>query len=102
MTALARPRWEDFDYELHNDNPMGWFGDGWTVAERTGDAQGMSWYIDESRMLHLGVEEEDKLRAKGSGETNSGQGEVKEASKIAEDSVEMDGVAREAGGVIEG
>ena len=71
---------------------MGWFGDGWTVAERTGDPQGMSWYIDGGRMTHLGVEEEDEMRREGWG------GEKPAGKKVdAESNVEMDGVARSAG-----
>ena len=33
MEVLRHPRWEDFDYKYLNDNPMGWFGDGWTANE---------------------------------------------------------------------
>lgn len=34
MEIFENPRWEDFDYKYVNDNPMGWFGDGWTENER--------------------------------------------------------------------
>ena len=34
MKVFANPRWEDFDYEYVNDNPTGWFGDGWTENEK--------------------------------------------------------------------
>lgn len=34
MEALAHPRWEDFDYTYVNENPFGWFGNGWTENER--------------------------------------------------------------------
>lgn len=34
MTALAHPRWEDFNYVYVDDNPFGWLGDGWTENEK--------------------------------------------------------------------
>lgn len=34
MEALAHPRWEDFNYTYIKRNPLGWFGNGWTVNER--------------------------------------------------------------------
>jgi hypothetical protein len=34
MKVLQHPRWEDFTYEYIHENPMGWFGDGWTANER--------------------------------------------------------------------
>lgn len=34
MKTMAHPRWEDYEYEYVNDNPNGWFGDGWTENEK--------------------------------------------------------------------
>jgi len=34
MKVLAHPRWEDYDYEYVNNNPTGWFGDGWVEKEK--------------------------------------------------------------------
>lgn len=34
IKVFANPRWEDFEYEYVNDNPTGWFGDGWTENEK--------------------------------------------------------------------
>ncbi|KAJ5698972.1 hypothetical protein N7462_000977 [Penicillium macrosclerotiorum] len=34
MKVFSNPRWEDFEYEYVNDNPSGWFGDGWTENEK--------------------------------------------------------------------
>ncbi|KAJ5657541.1 uncharacterized protein N7484_001190 [Penicillium longicatenatum] len=34
MKVFSNPRWEDFEYEYLNDNPMGWIGDGWTENEK--------------------------------------------------------------------
>ena len=58
VKALERPRWEDFDYTPGDSNPFGWFGDGWTVAERTEDYQGLTYYIDATKFLHKTLSEE--------------------------------------------
>ena len=34
LNAMANPRWEDYEYEYVNDNPVGWLGDGWTENEK--------------------------------------------------------------------
>ncbi|KAJ5946109.1 hypothetical protein N7454_002948 [Penicillium verhagenii] len=34
MKVFSNPRWEDFEYEYLNENPMGWLGDGWTENEK--------------------------------------------------------------------
>ena len=34
VKALAKPRWEDFEYTYTNENQFGWFGDGWTRGDR--------------------------------------------------------------------
>ncbi|KAJ5484846.1 hypothetical protein N7539_004834 [Penicillium diatomitis] len=34
IEVVASPRWEDFDIEYVNNNPMSWFGDGWTQNEK--------------------------------------------------------------------
>ncbi|EWC48772.1 hypothetical protein DRE_00077 [Drechslerella stenobrocha 248] len=31
--VLSNPRWEDWQYEYLNDNPYGWLGNGWTMAD---------------------------------------------------------------------
>ena len=46
--ALKFPRWEDFTYELKDEesSPMGWLGDGWSVLDRgRGD---VAFYLDEA------------------------------------------------------
>ena len=60
VRALERVRWEDFEMTLCGENEMGWLGDGWTVADRRGDQQGLSWYLDGMRFTHLSLEEEQK------------------------------------------
>ncbi|KAJ5560246.1 hypothetical protein N7513_002645 [Penicillium frequentans] len=34
MKVFSNPRWEDFEYDYLNENPMGWIGDGWTENEK--------------------------------------------------------------------
>lgn len=48
MQVLSNPRWEDFDYEYINDNPLGWFGDGWTQNEKNGTIN--VDYLDEDQI----------------------------------------------------
>lgn len=52
MKALAAPRFEDFDMEVYDGNPFGWFGNGWAVAEKEKDAEGLSWYLNGSKFVH--------------------------------------------------
>ena len=51
IRALERVRWEDFEYEYKDGNEFGWFGDGWAAAERTGDVEGLSWYINDTHFV---------------------------------------------------
>lgn len=52
VKALEKVRWEDYELKSFGKNEFGWFGDGWSVAERTGDDEGMSWYLNGIRLLH--------------------------------------------------
>lgn len=52
VKALEKVRWEDYILKGVDENPFGWFGDGWSVAERDGDEEGMCWYLNGTRMLH--------------------------------------------------
>lgn len=51
MIALENTRWEDFDYtyldEL-NGNPMGWLGNGYTVADYNGSSR--TAYLDKANI----------------------------------------------------
>ena len=51
VKSLEKVRWEDYVLKEVDGNPMGWFGDGWTVAERTGDVEGLSWYLNGTKFL---------------------------------------------------
>lgn len=53
VKALAKPRWEDFEYTYMDDNALGWLGDGWTKGDRAAE-QGfvvgnpeLSYYLKE-------------------------------------------------------
>lgn len=63
VKALEKPRWEDFEMETTDGNDFGWFGDGWAVAERIADAEGLSWYLNETRFIH------EDLKVNGSEES---------------------------------
>ncbi|KAI0684951.1 hypothetical protein BC835DRAFT_1421768 [Cytidiella melzeri] len=47
MTALAHPRWEDYDYERldYTNNRLFWLGDGQTVKETTMQGD-LAWYLE--------------------------------------------------------
>ena len=60
VKALEKVRWDDYDMTTVDDNDFGWFGDGWTVAERIGDKEGISWYINGTNYVERGLAEETK------------------------------------------
>ncbi len=81
VKTLGRVRFEDFEMDLYEENEFAWFGDGWTVAERTGDVEGLSYYLNGTQYLHSNL-------GHGEGVTAEGQNEVLhngEAEKIAEE-----------------
>ena len=51
VRALSRPRWEDYEYtllddeEATGDNPLYWLGDGMTANEKS-MAGDRAWYLD--------------------------------------------------------
>ncbi|KAL4862560.1 hypothetical protein BDV12DRAFT_42067 [Aspergillus spectabilis] len=52
MYAWANPRWEDFDYELKEEqggNPFNWLGNGYVTAQLVGDVAGMTFYLDDDK-----------------------------------------------------
>lgn len=51
VRALEKVRFEDYDMTTVDSNDFGWFGDGWTTAERTGDKEGQSWYINGTKFV---------------------------------------------------
>jgi len=50
--ALQKVRFEDYVMTTADANDFGWIGDGWSIAERAGDADGLSWYLDGTNFLH--------------------------------------------------
>ena len=65
VKALERPRFEDFEVELVEKNEFAWFGDGWTVAERTHDLEGLTYYLNDMRFTHEELQQEDEKRSDG-------------------------------------
>ncbi|OQV01820.1 hypothetical protein CLAIMM_07111 [Cladophialophora immunda] len=59
--ALEKVRFEDYEMTTVDGNEFGWFGDGWAVAERTGDVEGLSWYLNNTNFLHESLELETHL-----------------------------------------
>lgn len=52
IKALEKVRWEDYEMSTVDENEFGWFGDGWGIAEKEHDAEGLSWYLNGTRFLH--------------------------------------------------
>ncbi|KAL4798701.1 flavin-binding monooxygenase [Aspergillus venezuelensis] len=52
IKAFQEVRWEDFEMETVDGNEFGWFGDGWSVADRTQDPEGLSWYLNDTSFIH--------------------------------------------------
>lgn len=52
IKAFQEVRWEDFEMEAVDGNEFGWFGDGWSVADRTQEPEGLSWYLNDTSFLH--------------------------------------------------
>ena len=59
VKTLEKVRWEDYVLKEADGNPFGWFGDGWTVAERTDDLEGLSWYLNGTKFLHKSLKDEE-------------------------------------------
>ncbi|KAK9245704.1 hypothetical protein V1506DRAFT_537282 [Lipomyces tetrasporus] len=49
VTALANPRWEDYEYEYVNDNVMAWLGDGFAEAQKIPEAD-RAYYLDPEKI----------------------------------------------------
>lgn len=58
LQALSSPRWEDFNMESCNGNDFGWFGNGWTMCERTlqPSIDDLTWYLESADFLDTGAE----------------------------------------------
>lgn len=53
LNALKSVRWEDFELETCDGDDFGWFGNGWTVAEKdiSDDVEALTWYLKSSGSL---------------------------------------------------
>ncbi|KAJ4138647.1 hypothetical protein NW768_002498 [Fusarium equiseti] len=53
IRTLSNPRWEDFEYKYCDDDVFGWFGNGWTLAEKyvTEEVESLTWYLDDTRIM---------------------------------------------------
>lgn len=49
MEVLRAPRWEDFDYEIKEENKLRWLGNGWSVTLLPGQGD-PSWYLNEGEV----------------------------------------------------
>jgi hypothetical protein len=61
VKALEKVRFDDFEMTTTDGNDFGWFGDGWATAERTGDVEGLTWYLNDTKFTHEPLEKEEKL-----------------------------------------
>ncbi len=61
VRALEKVRFDDFEMTTHDANDFGWFGDGWAAAERSGDMEGLTWYLTNTRFLHESLDKGEKL-----------------------------------------
>ena len=98
IKALERVRWDDYEMTSCDENEFGWFGNGWSVAERDGDDEGMSWYLRGTNLLHEKRMKEglwlgghgDRL-GEGMKETNSkvGAGKLDEKNGVIEGGIDL-------------
>ena len=86
VKALEKVRFEDFEMEYVEENEFAWFGDGWTVAERTADMEGLTWYLNNTKFTHEDLEGQEKV--------------VNGEKKEMEDSTREDAVKVQKGGIL--
>ena len=92
VRALEKVRFEDYDMTTVDGNDFGWFGDGWAVAEREGDMEGLSWYINETQFVEDDLARE--AQANGSTglkkeETDMNNVEVTKSGSVISNGVEV-------------
>jgi hypothetical protein len=61
VKALETVRFDDYEMTTVDDNEFGWIGDGWATAERTGDVEGLTWYLNDTNFADEPLEKADKL-----------------------------------------
>lgn len=45
LETLRAPRWEDYEYESHEENRLKWLGNGWSAIQTEGERD-KAWYIE--------------------------------------------------------
>ena len=67
ITCLEKVRFEDFEMTTVDGNPWGWFGDGWAVAERTGDYEALCGYLNTTNFVHDPLPRSEKVMVNENG-----------------------------------
>jgi hypothetical protein len=80
LKALDKVRLEDFEVEYVEENTFGSFGDGWTVAKRTGDVEGLTYCLNKVHARRFGGVEDGR-------EWGEGEMGQKETDSIANEEV---------------
>lgn len=61
ITCLETVRFQDFETTTVDENSWGWFGDGWAVAERTGDYEALCGYLSNTNFVHNPLPKVEKV-----------------------------------------
>ena len=80
VKALEKVRFEDFEIAYVEPNEFGWFGDGWTVAERMSDVEGLTYYLNGTKFTHEDLDGQETV-------VNGVIGETKEIEEIRKEDV---------------
>ncbi|KAI1611349.1 hypothetical protein EDD37DRAFT_565524 [Exophiala viscosa] len=85
IKALETVRFDDYELTTVDDNDFGWFGDGWAAAERSGDVEGLCWYLNNTKFTHEPLEEGEKLIVMEDKVVNPSNGEEVDKGEIAKE-----------------
>jgi hypothetical protein len=92
VRALEKVRFDDFEMQTCDANDFGWFGDGWAVAERNGDADGLTWYLSGTRFLHDSLQKDDQLTVSENKIVTNGEGDGVKNGELASEPRIPDGI----------
>ncbi|KIX05693.1 uncharacterized protein Z518_03665 [Rhinocladiella mackenziei CBS 650.93] len=93
VRALEKVRFDDFEMTPFDGNEFGWFGDGWATAERTGDVEGLTWYLNETKFTHDPLDKGEKLVVDDEKMVKKADGEGMSNGEAATDYRAPDGIA---------
>ncbi|OAL32210.1 hypothetical protein AYO20_07978 [Fonsecaea nubica] len=93
VKALEKVRFDDFEMTAADGNEFGWFGDGWASAERTGDVEGLTWYLNNTSFTHEPLEKGETLKVTEDKVVINGDAEGVEKGEIVKEMRVPDGVA---------